>query len=337
MKTSKILLFIIIVFIPASVLCQNARRYFKTGEDFVEVGNYNDAIEQFTKAIDLEPDYADAYMARADACEKIGKLEEAAADYDRASTFLEKDKDVFYHSGRLYYLLNEYEKALEKTDISIKLKKTNDNAYRLKAKILIALERFEEALENCNTALTLKETSENFFLRGIVNEKLGRFNPAEEDYLKAVGKDARNIDAYIALAELRLQLNKLPFALNHVNRAIQLDQNNREAYLVRSKIYVAQLDYPKAIDDISKNILMDTEDEEMYFLVYIHLFIPGGSNDMECFFRRQMIQGYTAGGKPRHINHAAVIRPCEGSVESRRQQAHCQDSLCGLPDKFPSV
>ena len=266
MKTSKILLFIIIVFIPASVLCQNARRYFKTGEDFVEVGNYNDAIEQFTKAIDLEPDYADAYMARADACEKIGKLEEAAADYDRASTFLEKDKDVFYHSGRLYYLLNEYEKALEKTDISIKLKKTNDNAYRLKAKILIALERYEEALENCNTALTLKETSENFFLRGIVNEKLGRFNPAEEDYLKAVGKDARNIDAYIALAELRLQLNKLPFALNHVNRAIQLDQNNREAYLVRSKIYVAQLDYPKAIDDISKNILMDTEDEEMYFI-----------------------------------------------------------------------
>jgi tetratricopeptide (TPR) repeat protein len=266
MKNAKYLLMVIIFFVPTVVLSQNARKYFKTGEDFVDVGNYKDAIEQFTKAIDLEPDFDKAYLARADAYEQLGMLTEAAEDYDRASTFLDKSTDVFYNVARLYYLLEEYDKAIEKADISIQLKRTNVDAYRIKAMILVAMENFEEALENCNTALTLKETSENFYLRGVVNEKLDRFVPAEEDYLKAVSKDSRNIDAYIALADLRTRLNKLPFALNHVNRALELDPNNRQAYLVRSKIYVKQMDYPKAIDDISKNILMDPDDEEMYFI-----------------------------------------------------------------------
>jgi len=266
MKAAKILLLLTIFFVPTVVLSQNAKKFFKTGEDFVEVGNYKDAIEQFTKAIDLQPDYDDAYLSRAEAYEKLGMLKEAAEDYDRASTFLDRNTDVFYNMARLYYLLGEYEKGMEKVNISIQLKRTNVDAYRIKAMILVAMERFEEALDNCNTALTLKETSENFFLRGVVNEKIGRFSPAEEDYLKAVGKDSRNIDAYIALAELRLNLDKLPFALNHINRALEMDPDNREAYLVRSKIYVKQLDYPKAIDDISKNILMDPNDEEMYFI-----------------------------------------------------------------------
>ena len=74
------------------------------------------------------------------------------------------------------------------------------------------------------------------------------------------------MEALIALAELRTDLNKLPFALQHVNSALQRDPDNRQAYIIRSRIYVKQLDYPKAIDDISKIILMNKDDIEMYYL-----------------------------------------------------------------------
>ncbi len=83
-------------------------------------------------------------------------------------------------------------------------------------------------MATCNTALTLKETAENFYLRGLINVQLGRFSAAEEDFIKTVGRDPRHVNAYISLAELRLQLDKIPFALNHVNNAIGLDPNNRK-------------------------------------------------------------------------------------------------------------
>jgi tetratricopeptide (TPR) repeat protein len=266
MKSIRYFIFLFVLFIPSTVFSQNAKKYFKTGQEFIASGNYKDAIDQFTKAIDIEPDYSNAYLARAAAYEKLDMLKEASEDYDRASTFESNNTDVFYQAARLSYLLGDYQKAIEKADASIQLKKTNPDGYVIKAKSLMALARYEEALASCNSALTLKETAENFYLRGLINVEIGKFGPAEDDFLKTVGKDPRHVNAFIALAELRLELGKTAFALSHVNRALELDPNNREAYLVRSKIYIKQMDYPRAIDDISKNIRMNPEDEEMYFV-----------------------------------------------------------------------
>lgn len=266
MKTLSCFVFLFLLFIPCVANSQSAKKYYKTGQEFVSSGNYKDAIDQYTKAIDIQPDFSNAYLARAAAYEKLNMLKEASEDYDRASTFLSNNTDVFYQAARLSYLLGDYQKAIEKADASILLKRTNPDGYVIKAKSLMSFGRFEEALATCNSALTLKETAENFYLRGLINKELGRFGPAEDDLLKTVGKDPRHVNAYISLAELRLELNKIPFALSHINRAIELDPDNREAYLVRSRIYVKQMDYPKAIDDISKNIRLNPDDEEMYFI-----------------------------------------------------------------------
>jgi len=266
MKTAKFLIFLLVLCVPVTIFSQNAKKYYKTGIEFVTANNYKDAIEQFTKAIDLQPDFANAYIARANAFEKLSMLKEAADDYERAATFLTNSTEIYYQCARLNYLLGNYQKAIEKADASINLKRTFPDGYVIKAKSLMALGKYEAAMSTCNTALTLRETAENFYLRGLINMQLGRIGAAEQDFIKTVGKDPRHIDAHISLAELRLQMDKIQFALNHVNNAIALDPNNRKAYLVRSRIYIKQLDYPRAIDDISKNIMMDPNDEEMYFI-----------------------------------------------------------------------
>ena len=41
-----------------------AEYYLRRGKDYAEKGNYSKAIESFTKAIELQPDYAEAYQNR---------------------------------------------------------------------------------------------------------------------------------------------------------------------------------------------------------------------------------------------------------------------------------
>ncbi len=265
MKPHRLFTLFCFILLSSGLLAQSAKKHFKAGEDFVYAGNFPDAIEQFTKAIELDPDYDKAYIARADAYEKTGKLKEAAEDYDRASTFVNKT-DIFYSAGRLYYEIGDYETAIERINVALELKRTNMEAYQVLSKTYLAQGKYNEALEECNAALGLKESSENFYLRGTINEKLGKMEFAEEDYEKSIRRDDENIDALIAVANVRIALGKLEEALFRVNQALKLDQNSRQAYYVRSKIYAKQLDYPSAINDISKNLLMDQNDEEMYYI-----------------------------------------------------------------------
>ena len=270
---------------------QNPKRNFKAGEDFSLAGNYQDAVEQFTRAIDLQPDYDKAYLARADAYEKLGMIREAAADYDRAATFLDKKEEVFFHAGRLYFELSEYDKALERLDKSISLKRNYLEPYQVKAKVLLAEERYEEALDIAHIALALKENTDNFYLHGMVNKKMGNLEAAEADFVNAIANDHGHVPSLLALAEVRLELGKTDFALQHVNRAIQFDGDNQQAYVIRSKVYVRKLDYPSAIDDVSKAILLNPEDTSMYFLrgVYYQDFTQH-ANAVSDFTKVLMLQ-----------------------------------------------
>ncbi|HEC43365.1 MAG TPA: tetratricopeptide repeat protein [Bacteroides sp.] len=266
MKTLNLIFLSIFLLTCVGVSAQNAKKHYKTGEEFIMSGNFNDAVDQLTKALGLEPDMDKAYLARADAYEQLGMLSEAAEDYDRASTFLEKKPEVFHAAGRLYYELEEYDKSLKRLDRAILIKRNFVEAYQVKVKVLLALDRYEEALRECDLALSLKETSENYYYHGLVQMKIGNLESAEMDFADAVAKDRRNVVALRAMADVRIQLGRTDFALQNINSAIQIEPNNTEGYVIRSRAYVKKLDYPKAINDVSKVLLLEPENSGMYQL-----------------------------------------------------------------------
>ncbi|MCK4465985.1 MAG: hypothetical protein KAU83_09755, partial [Bacteroidales bacterium] len=162
----------------------------------------------------------------------------------------------------------------------------------------------------------LKENALNFYQRGLVNEKLGKPNDAEKDYMKAIAKDRKYINGYLSLAALRIELNKLDQAMNNCNTVINLDSKNTDAYLIRSEIYKKNLDYVSAINDISKIILIEPENPGMYYIrgTYYQEFSQHGNaindfnkvismndKDPDAYFKRaksyEEIMNYDAAAK----------------------------------------
>ena len=266
MKKNFALTQLILILCSVFLFGQNAKQYYKAGKDFVATKNYKDAVEQFTKAIEMDPDYAIAYIERADAFEKINEYKNAADDYSRAIVFEQKDPQIFYGAARINYKLGKYEEAKEFIEKSLALKSKYLEALQLKVKILIELEDYLNALTMAKKALILKDNAYNNYYHGLVSEKLKNYNQAEIDYQKSIAKNKGYVDPYIALANLRLKLNKLEQAIENCNKAIGLDPDNTDAYLVRSKVYIKMMQYSKAIDDISKNILINPESIDMYLV-----------------------------------------------------------------------
>jgi len=220
---------------------------------------YEDAVAQFTNAIQLQPTDIDGYMARGEAYEKLGKFEESYQDFEKARVFDEKNVNILYLIGRVCNTMERYDESLLHLNKATKLAKRESKLYHQKVVTLIGLQRYDRALQASDTALMFKQNEVNLYYRGLAFDRLMIYRRAEEDYKKAISKNKKYIPARLAMAELKIRSNELDEARKHCDYLIELNDKNAAAYTVRSKIYKAQLNYPSAIDDVSRNILIESD------------------------------------------------------------------------------
>ncbi|XP_073970355.1 tetratricopeptide repeat protein 1-like [Rhodnius prolixus] len=105
-------------------LCYNKDRamlYANRGAAKLSINLTESAIDDCSKAIELDPDYVKALMRRAQLYEKTDKLDEALADYKRILELDSTHKEAVMANMRLPPLINERNEKL-KTEMLGKLK-----------------------------------------------------------------------------------------------------------------------------------------------------------------------------------------------------------------------
>lgn len=245
---------------------QNYKKYYKAGSEFMRMGKYQDAVSQFTKAIEVKPAEADLYIARGKAYETLGDLKSAYTDYEKANGFSPKDAETLVKLGIISNRMGNYKQALTYLNSASKKEKRNNTIYPEKVFALMGLENYELALKSSDTALVLKEEPRIFYYRGIAFSKLKNEDQAKKELEKALSKDSKYEDARLELADLYLRNGRADEALNQCNIALKANERSTKAYTMRSKVYISSLDYPSAINDISRNIVIDPENPEYYFI-----------------------------------------------------------------------
>jgi tetratricopeptide (TPR) repeat protein len=81
------------------------------GIALLEEGQYDRAITNFNKAIELNPRYADAYYNRGVAYGEKGDWDKAIPDYSKAIEINPKDAEAYDNRGLAYYRKGDYDKA----------------------------------------------------------------------------------------------------------------------------------------------------------------------------------------------------------------------------------
>jgi len=107
---NKVLL-IIIVFVTSSSYCQTAEEYFNTANNKSDAKDYQGAITDYTKAIELNPNYSVAYVNRGDTKTKIQDYQGAVVDFSKAIELNPKNSDAYYNRGVSNSKLNQKESA----------------------------------------------------------------------------------------------------------------------------------------------------------------------------------------------------------------------------------
>ncbi|MGK7873930.1 MAG: tetratricopeptide repeat protein [Xenococcaceae cyanobacterium] len=83
----------------SSTASQTAKDFFNQGYKKDEQGDYKGAIEDYTQAIRINPNYADAYNNRGLARYQLGEYQAAIEDYTQAIRINPNDADAYYSRG----------------------------------------------------------------------------------------------------------------------------------------------------------------------------------------------------------------------------------------------
>lgn len=88
-------------------ISQNARDYYESGVYQLQLQDYNAALADLTKAIELDSTYVNAYYLRGDIKDDLKDYKGAISDYTNAIKYNAKYKDAFYNRGCTYYKLGD--------------------------------------------------------------------------------------------------------------------------------------------------------------------------------------------------------------------------------------
>ena len=110
----------------AEAHCNSGIAYSENNDDF---DHYNRAIAEYTKAIELKPDYANAYNNRGNAYSNKSDYSRAIADYTKAIELKAGFTNAYYNRGTAYYRKSDYGCAIADLTKAIELKPDYADAY----------------------------------------------------------------------------------------------------------------------------------------------------------------------------------------------------------------
>ena len=108
-------LLLLLMIVPMIGFSQTANEYFEKAYDYAENGEYQLAIDNYTRAIRIDPDFTKAYIYRGFAYRSSGKCEDASFDFTRAIKIAPDDPYVhewYDYRGNAYGCLGNYEDAI---------------------------------------------------------------------------------------------------------------------------------------------------------------------------------------------------------------------------------
>jgi tetratricopeptide (TPR) repeat protein len=95
--------------------------HFRKGNEFAQAGDFEMAIQEYTEALDQNPDHVSVLVNLGVAYYSTGQLEQAVAQYEKAIELAPEDADVYSNLAAAYVQLGQLDKALETYQKAVEL------------------------------------------------------------------------------------------------------------------------------------------------------------------------------------------------------------------------
>ena len=225
---------------------------FGLGEALQELGELEQAIEAYKKALSIKPDYADAHNNMGMALYDQGSFDEAANNYQKAVNLEPDFADAHYNLGNV-------------------LKKTGN---------------MKQAIESYKASLAINPNDAEVLLNyGNALKDYGNFGQAIEAYVEAIKIKPDYTEPYSNMGDSLKEKGELDAAINCYKQAIKIKPDHAEVFLKMGCAFKEKGNLDAAIDSFKQAVkskpgvrtlrstnCLDTLLQKMFFAHEANLF-----------------------------------------------------------------
>ncbi len=200
------------------------------GTALLQMGRVDEAATHFQKALELQPQYAEARNNLGNAFFQKERVDEAVANYQQALEINPKFALARYNLGVAFLQNGRLSEAVRHFQGALQIEPDFAKAHYNLGVTFVHLGRVSEAIAHYNEALEINPNySEAEYNLGIALLQIGRLNEAVSHYKKALQINSHYVEAHNNLGTALVQLGRVNEALAHFQRAMEINPLNVEA------------------------------------------------------------------------------------------------------------
>ena len=265
-----------------------AYAYYYMGESYLLMGEEQSALDAFRSGIESNFNFAPNFLGRALTLQAINSNANILPDLDRAIQLDPNMLDAYL--ARANYYLNrdipDYEAARSDAE-NATLLSSSPLAYMYLAQAYLGLGRNPEALEAAKKANELDITNLDAYL------VLAQAYLANGDYESALAPlktvslyDPQNDEVNALLAQVNFSQGHYDEVIDYATKALERNRQNGKAYLLRGKAYLAQEKYDLAYNDLKLAQALRPYVPEPNIMLGVALYKMGEPGDAYVFLNK---------------------------------------------------
>ena len=241
--------------------CSQSGALYQDGRKSFENKNYEDAAAFFASAIEDNPNRADYYIDYGLTLIKLGRYEEALAEFDQAYVNKENiivsrnNKRVYRGRGIAYYYMADYENSIQEFNKALELGESSDlnqDILQYVGSAQMALGYYEKAIKTYSDLLKISsKCTEAYNSRALCYRYLGEYDKSMKDYDKAIALEPRQYSNYFGKYYLLEERGDTTTAGEVLTKAAKIEVKTGEDKYQLAKIHYYQGDYEKALSELN--------------------------------------------------------------------------------------